>query len=510
MRSLKTRRRVSFLAPLAAVSVLLLAACSSAGPDSPVASGDPAAKITVASQYPVVTLDPHGPDGAAAATQLSSQAIFSRLTRTLADGSIVGDLAAEWKSNSEGTEWTFTLREGVKFADGTPLTAVDVAASLQRLRDGGSPLASSFDGLEIIGEGSDVVIVTPKPDPALPGKLTLMYVVPAGSSAVGGDGKELVASGPYTVQNFLSGSELSLVPNDEYWGERAENGGVSVVNIPEMSTRLTALQTGEVDLTWGFPDDQAVAVRSNSDLKVEAVPSTLVYTMWFNSSTPALAKPEVRRAIWQAVDFETIITALYPESGELSLAPLPPSTLGYAKQDAVIYDPDAAVRALKAADFDFEGTPLRLHFANAAFRPFLQAVVSDLTDAGIPVELLEKEQAVFTEDLLAMKWDINFQQLSNPTFDAATNLGRLYTCAAGRTGYCNPALDELLNSAGTTVNSEERLGLYSEATKIIWDEAVGMYPMLVKIPYAWSSSLSGVVPDPSGVPNFAPMAKSSN
>ena len=71
-------------------------------------------------------------------------------------------------------------------------------------------------------------------------------------------------------------------------------------------------------------------------------------------------------------------------------------------------------------------------------------------------DLLEKEQAVFIKDLLALKWDINFQQLGTAGYDAATNLGRLYPCAAKRNGYCNPALDKLLAQAGAATDEPER------------------------------------------------------
>lgn len=497
---------------------MLLAACTQASdPTTPGTGSDPAqpgepanpsAIITVAGQYPVMSLDPHGTDGAAAATLMTSRSLFSRLTKPAADGKLEGDLAEKWEASDDGKQWTFTLKDGVKFADDSPITAEDVAASLERMRNGQSPLAGSFADVEISGEGAEVVVSAPAADPALPGKLSLLYVVPKDSPDVG-DGTNLTASGPYVVDSFTSGEQVRFKPNENYWGEQARNGGVHIQNIPEVSTRLTALQTGEVDMTWGIPDDQVEALRSSGSLVVETIPSTLVYSMWFNSSTPALQSAEVRNAIWRAVDFQSIIENLYPESGELAKSPLPPSAFGYAAQTPPTYDKEGAIADLKAAGFDFDGTPLRLHFAGPQFRSFLQAVVSDLTAAGIPVELLEKEQAIFTEDLLALKWDINFQQLGNPTYDAAMNLGRLYKCEANRNGYCNPDLDELLTAAGSSTDSAAREQAYADATKIIWDDAVGMYPMLVKLIYAWSDDLDGVVPDPSTYPDFSVIAKKS-
>jgi peptide/nickel transport system substrate-binding protein len=226
--------------------------------------------------------------------------------------------------------------------------------------------------------------------------------------------------------------------------------------------------------------------------------------MWFNSSTPALRDAAVRRALWQAVDFPTIIKRLYPQTGTLSDSVVSPQTLGYVAQQPVKYDPTAARAALTAAGFDFS-TKLRLQFANAEFRQFNQAVVSDLQKIGVQVDLLEKEQAVFTKDLLALNWDVNFQQLSNPMLDAANTIGRLYPCAAKRNGYCNPELDKLLAQAGASTDDEERVKLYGDATKIIWQDAVGMFPMAVKYAYAWNKRLTGVTPDPNGLPDFSRM-----
>ena len=118
------------------------------------------------------------------------------------------------------------------------------------------------------------------------------------------------------------------------------------------------------------------------------------------------------------------------------------------------------------------------------------------------MEPIEKEQAVFVEDLLALNWDIDIQQLGSQGFDAATNLGRLYTCDANRMGYCNEELDALLAEAGGTSDEAVREQAYAEASEIIWNDAVGMYPMFVEIPYAYRTSVEGFTPDASGIPWF--------
>jgi peptide/nickel transport system substrate-binding protein len=116
--------------------------------------------------------------------------------------------------------------------------------------------------------------------------------------------------------------------------------------------------------------------------------------------------------------------------------------------------------------------------------------------------VLEKEQAVYTEDLLALNWDINIQQVGTLGLDASYNLGRLYTCAAKRTGYCNPELDDTLKRAGTSTDPAKRQAAYAEATELIWGQAVGMYPMFVKNVFAIRAGVEGFVPDGEGLPRF--------
>ncbi|WP_424532967.1 ABC transporter substrate-binding protein [Sphaerisporangium viridialbum] len=490
------RRAQATLAVVVALS--LSAACSTTSTPEAGAGGG---TLTVASPYPTEALDPHGAAGAATGTQIAGQAIYSRLVRASTSGELAGDLATKWQPNADATEWTFTLRGGAAFSDGSALDSEDVVASFNRMIDLKGPNAGNFPGVSVKASGPDTVVFTvAAPEPALPGKLTLFFITPSGVADT--SFAKPVGSGPFVVDRFTPGQVVELVPNTRYYGSVPKVGRLVLRVIPEISARMTALRTGEIQATWGIPDDQLGQLSGDGNVTVKTVPATSVYTMWFNSSRPALERPEVRRALWQAVDFEAIIKALYPQTGEPSKSVVAPSVLGYAPQDPVRYDPDAARAALKAAGFDF-AKPLKLQFSGAEFRQFTQAVAADLAKIGVKAEPAEKESAVFLKDLLAMNWDINFQSLSTPTFDAATNLGRLYTCAAKRNGYCNPELDRVLGGAGSTSDVGERKALYAKAAQIIWSDAVGMYPMSLKIAYAWRSNVHGLEPSPSYLPDFS-------
>src|SRR5262249_22324881 len=202
-------------------------------------------------------------------------------------------------------EWHFMLKKGVKFSDGSALDATDVVDSFNRMMTINGTNAANFTGYTMTAKSdTEVVIKAPKPDASVPGKLTQFFVIPSG---VKPDDTAFfehpVGSGPFTVSKFTPGEVVELVRNDKFSGTPAKLDKVVVKTIPELASRLTSLRTGEADVVWGIPDDQLPGLESDSSLTVKTVPSTAVFTMWFNSSVPALQKPAVRRALWQAVDF---------------------------------------------------------------------------------------------------------------------------------------------------------------------------------------------------------------
>ncbi|MEV0648255.1 ABC transporter substrate-binding protein [Phytomonospora sp. NPDC050363] len=490
-----TRHRLAAVAAVLPIAGLAVGCSTTSGGD-----GDSSA-FTVASPYAVQSLDPYGSAGAAIGTQLADQAIFNRLVKADANGQLGPDLAESWTPDADATTWTFTLRQGVKFSDGSAFDAADVVSSFERFTGGKNPNAGSFTGITATAAADGTVAFdAPAPDPALPGKLTLFFVTASETPAE--FPAKPVGTGPFTVANFTPGEVLEMTPNASHFDGAPKLERLVFRQIPEISSRMTALANNEIQATWGVPDDQVAGLSGNADVHVETVASTSVYTMWFNSGRESLADAAVRKALWQAVDFGTIISSLYPQTGQLSDSVLAPAVFGHAPQPPVAYDPDAAKKALEEAGFDFS-KPLEIQFSGAEYRQFVEAVAADLNKVGVKAEPAEKESAVFLEDLLGMKWDINFQSLSTPSFDAATNLGRLYPCSAKRTGYCNPELDELLTKAGSTADTAERETLYAQASQIIWDDAVGMYPMQVKIAYAWRSNVQGLAASPTYLPDFS-------
>ncbi|MEO3926721.1 ABC transporter substrate-binding protein [Micromonosporaceae bacterium B7E4] len=485
------------LAAVASTAVLTLATTAACGADDN-SGGGSGGQLVVAGQFPIESIDPNGKLAIDGGTGLASLQLYAPLLATVGPGEFQGIAAEKWESNDTATQFTFTLKDGITFSDGAALTGKDVAASFTRTVEAKSPFSANFVNVAVESTDDTVTFKPAEPDPALLAKLTGLRITPASATEDSYTGTP-VTSGPFKVKSFSPGGDLVIVPNERFWGEKPKVDQVTIRSIPEVAARVTALQTGEADIIWGIPDDQVTALRSNSDIKFATADGSGVMTMWMNASTPALNKAEVRRALWQAVNFDKIIKALYPESGQPANSVLAPTVFGHAPQKPVAYDPQAAKQALVDAGFDFN-TTLRFHFSQTQFKQWVESVVSDLAAIGVKVEALQKEQAVYTEDLLNLNWDINIQQVGTLGLDASYNLGRLYTCAAKRTGYCNPELDALLKKGNTSTDPETRKQAYGDATALIWNEAVGMYPMFVKVVFASRSGISGLAPNLESLP----------
>lgn len=449
----------------------------------------------------IANLDPHGAlTNVQGNLQMNAQ-IFDTLV-DFVDGAYVPALATEWSANEDATRWTFKLRDGVTFSDGSTFDAEDVRTSMERVVTLAGPLAGIFKPLTLeIVSPNEIAISSEVGQGALLGKLFMLAIGP--SEQLDDDfGLGPIGTGPFIVEQFDPSLGVTLKANPNHWRGAPKLDQVTVKLIPEQAARITALETGEIDLTWTVPDDQVGKLSNNPDLVVDKVTTMSNIVLWFNTQR-AFQDAETRRALWSAVDFDAIIGALYPNTGTKMEGPLPGTVFGASKQTPYEYDPEGAKATLEAKGFDFDAT-VKVLMNNSTYKPLVDAILADWARIGVKGEVDLQEPAVGTQRLLALDWDISIiQPIITNTGDADYNLGRLYTCAANRTTYCDPALDALLSEAGSISDQAKRAELYAEAGKIIWDNAIGLFPMDVNQVWAWNAKLEGVQLDPVYRPNLS-------
>ena len=469
---------------------------------TPAALEAQAGTLRVAVPYELASLDPHGPNAIDLATTTASKHLYDTLVARTSEG-VEPSLAKSW-DNPDPYTWHFYLREDVRFHDGSPLTAQDVKASFERIRRLGGPAAPLFEPVESVEAvtAHEVVFRTSEPLGTLLINLTRLFVLPAGRMDDPGFFNRPVGSGPFQAVSFSPGNILVLKRNPDYWGGAPGVERLELVNIPEVASRMVALQTGEIDVTWLIPSDQLPTLRKDKGIIVESLPSWTSYVIWFNSSRKPFDDVRVRRAVWHAIDWDKIIANLYQGIGQQAQGPLSPGVFGSSVQTPYTYDPQLARQLLAEAGYP-NGFRSTVQWKNDEYSDLVYAMISDLKKVGIELQPMQKEHAIWLNDLLSLNWDINVQTVAVTTGDADYSLGRLYLSSAKRTGYANAELDDLLLRARRSLDQAERAKLYEQAARIIWEEAVGMFPIDCIEHYAYRQRVKGFVPDPGLTPSFA-------
>ncbi|MBZ6079157.1 ABC transporter substrate-binding protein [Microvirga puerhi] len=465
--------------------------------------------LRVANPVAIVSLDPFGAKAADQPTLTVAQEVLEPLVMRQ-DGSIVPWLAESWE-NPDKLTWTFHLKSGVRFADGSPLTSADAKASLDRLIAEKGPLAGLWAAVDTIEAPDEktLKIRTTQPVGTMLSNLTMLGIAPAAKIRDTAFFNAPYGTGPFKVAAFTAGQQVRLVRNDSYWGEKPKLAQIEYRYIPEVSGRITALENNEIDFTWGLPPDQVDQVRGSQGLKVESFPTYSNYYFWFNSSRKPFTDARVRQAMWHAVDFAQIQKDLFPGTATVAKGPIPQAVFGSSVQKPYAYDVAKAKQLLADAGYanGFETTMMWSSQCCTAVREFAETLVSYWAKIGVKVVPQELERATWLDRLLKLDWDSTLTDGNTLTGDADFTLARLYLSTAKRMGYANPKLDELLLAARAELDQGKRAELYAEAGRIIWDEAVGIFPLDMMVHAAYRTNVTGFKPTPNAMPRFDSVSK---
>ncbi|REF34758.1 ABC transporter substrate-binding protein [Thermasporomyces composti] len=501
-----SRRQFLSIAGIGAASAFL-ASCGVSGGDAKQAEK----ALRACFAQPITDLDPLSATTTVDEPALMARRlIFDTLVRRVGD-EITPALATSWEQPDEET-WVFKIRDDVTFHDGTRLTAHDVVATINRATSTTTNLSPLWEAVTS-AEATDDTTVTIKTDGPLGTllvNLTLLFITPKDRLEEPGFFRKPVGSGPFRVQSFTPSSKLELVRWDDYWDEKALQPKVELPYIPETSTAITSLLRGDIDVFWPVPPDQVQDVEGKNGVKLEREPSWVYFLMWFNCSREPFTDARVRRAMWHALDLTSIVAELYGESATVMDAPIPSSVFGAAAQQPYAYDPDKARKLLADAGLPrgFETSLMWFPTSGPLISELAQAMISGWEEIGIKVRAEQIEKATWLERLNKLDWDLELQTNTVTTGDADFTLGRLYTSSANRMGYQNPRLDKLLADARATSEPAERESLYAEACKIIWEDAVGIFPATIVTVYALRDSVRGFAPVPSNQPDLAKVSVS--
>src|SRR5215468_10494064 len=301
---------------------LVAAAALLAGPRA--FAADTPSQITISQPAEATTMDPGRSTQVLTVNYFYN--LYDSLTRWDSALALQPGLATSWRALND-TTWEFTLRPGVKFHDGAPLTADDVKATLERnLIPGRTGVTAGFATIEAVQVPTPGVvrIITKKPDPLLPVRMAQMgsQIIPARFTTEDG-AKELarrpVGTGAYRFVEWVKDERLVMEANRDWWGWEGRKPSVDRVvwkPIPEDFPRLVALDKGEADIVTNVPPDRIKSIAEGRTTRVVSVPSSRTAACAINASGGPLADKRVRQALHYALDMNGIIKGIYAGYGK--------------------------------------------------------------------------------------------------------------------------------------------------------------------------------------------------
>ncbi|MCK6579809.1 MAG: ABC transporter substrate-binding protein [Anaerolineae bacterium] len=446
--------------------------------------------ITVAIGGDPTTLDPQAADDG------NERAVNDNIYETLLtrDASMaLQPLLAEGYEQIDATTWQFTLKSGISFTNGEPMNAEAVAFSINRNinPEFNSEQLSFFEtitGASVVDDLT-VSITTNGPDPILPARMYWLKIVPPVAAQADGFAENPVGTGPYKFVSWSRGQQIELEANAEYWGGAPSISRVVIRPIPEESTRLAALQAGEVDFVRDLiPEqiDQAPVVKHIPGLEFPIVR--------LNNKDGILTDVRIRQAINYAVDKEAIAEALYGGYAVVAQAQVINSShFGFNPDvQAYPYAPDMARQLL--AEAGYSGEPIQFIGEAGRWlkdRELIEVVAAMLTDVGITVDVQILEWSNYLDLLFAAENQPSmiFVANDNTLFDADRTFSGYYSCEGRVSSYCNDEVTQLINTARTETDSAARLEMYHRVVELTREDAAFLFLVNLENIYGLSERL---------------------
>ena len=443
------------------------------------------------------------------------QQMFDGLVWRNEEGVIEPALATSWEVNDEGTEYTFTLREGVVFHDGSTFEAEDIVTTVEAGKEPANAYAYIWEPItevEVIDDFT-VKLTTAEPDPLfLSTGMPVYGIYPSEYyNEVGFDGFEAhpMGTGPFKFVEWVKGEKIVMEANLDYWDEGLPKVASLVFRpIPESATRLAAVQTGEVHIATRLVAEEAGQLFGNPDVQVISYSNDRSYYISFNNLTSGIGTPIedplVRQAMNYAVDRQAIVDALFDGQATLSSGYVSPFNLGYDPSiEPYPYDPEKAQELLAEAGYP-DGFEIGFACPLGAYPNFEQvceAVGGYLEEAGIT---LEGGEIQFMES--GQYWDLEANKELPPLFGDAwsvTNgeaLDRLQGALTQEASYAaweDEELRALIDEAATTIDIEARAEVYSRIHRQMYDNPPFIYLYYPNVFEAINSAVQNYTPRPA-------------
>ena len=494
-------------------AVLSLAALLASATSYPAMAGSVANRIVVGRLGDAAYLDPNAPSVGVGEIPITQQ-IYEGLVTVSHDGtSIIPCLATDWKISKNGLVYTFNLKAGVKFSDGTPVKGEDWVWSLLRARD---LKTSSYRFIaeaiaKVEATDKQVVITLSKPwAPFLADLCNFNMVV--GSKAhydkLGETAYNMtpLGTGPYMLKDWKKEKSILLTANPYYHVKGLpKTKEIMFTVVPDDNTRLMQLQSGQIDIANEIPFSLIDTLKANRNVKVSIFPSTQIRYLILNTTTPPFNDPKVRQALVYGINKKEISDLVAGQFGA-PVAALVSEAEGKwhnAKLKVVSYTPETAKKMLAAAGYQKPvAFTLSIRSGNESYTQVATLLKSQLDKAGfnVTIEMLERasmsaKYTSLTHQATVLQW---IDDITDPSGITGWTVD-YDQCHAWYTGLKDQPLNDLNTAASKELNAGKRLAMYHEIQKRVYDNA-NVIPLFRNgFAYACSNKVNGLYVSPFSV-----------
>ena len=426
--------------------------------------------LTWAQGADVTSLDPHqGKE--TPAVQVNTQIFDTLVTVDPETNEVVPQIAESWEQTDDQT-YVFKIREGIKFHDGSDLTAEDVKFSLDRARNSAAvSYIVNFIEEVTVDDDHTVTVKTTAPYAPTLRNLAIPFAAIVPKAVVEADENAFiqnpVGSGPYKFVEWNHGDHVTLKAFDDYYAGKPETENLIMKVIPETSQRTIALETGEVDLAYDLAVNDIPKVNSDDKLTVYEIPSLTCWYVSMNMNKKPFDNPKVREAMSMAIDRQTIIDTINAGSGQTADAIIAPAVFGYYSTGVKEYNPTKAKELLAEAGYPNGFSTTLWVNDNQSRIEMCQAMQAMLLEVGVQCNLEVLEFGSFISRTTAGDHDLAYFGWTTSSGDADYSYYSLehstqQGAAGNRSFLADPDVDKLIEEARSNTNEEERKELYKE------------------------------------------------
>ena len=526
-------------------------AAPTAAPAAPTPTPAPVTFIFGAQGEPVC-LDP----------AIITDGVSGRITNQIFEGlvkydkdttNIVASLAEKWEVSTDGKVWTFTLRKGVKFHDGTDFNADAVVKNFDywsntkntvhaaqvkagqtfeyyEAQFGGFDADSIITKVEAVDPATVRITLKEPQGPFLQnlGMFVFVFWSPTALDKAGVNScKQPVGTGPFKFVEWKPNESVTLAKNADYWDKAnaAKVDRVVVRNIKDNSQRLAALKAGEIHGLEGLNPNDVAGVKSDPNLQLLLRPANTTGYVAFNFKVKEFQNLKVRQAIAMAINKKAIVDALYGGTGQVATQFQPPSLWGYKKDlKDWDYDPAAAKKLLADAGYPNGITDItwadgkkealtfwympvsRPYFPNP--KEIAEAIAADLAKIGVSVKLQTIDWTVYLDKRKNGELPLYMLGWTGDNGDPDNFVCYFFCMDAKdtpitREGFvADKEVSDLLKKAAVTIKQADRVPMYQQAEQMIHDRVLRIFIANNQPPLAFSKKVSGYIPNPTGTEYF--------